>query len=279
MMKKYFLILNVVLIIVVLAILADISFSFARTGKVRFPQPPSPLSIEEKVKKEPQPYDYYSIITKRNLFAGGVEAEVEEYFEKGLPETPLNLKLKGTIIVEGLESLCIIEDAKTKKEEVYKKGDLVGENEIVKIERDHVVLKTSSGLISLVVYEGVSLPIIPVESADLVKKVANSRWSLSRNELSSVISNPNQFLGVEVSLYKEAGQVKGFRLKDVKSGSMAESLGVRSGDIIRKVEGQKLDGGVPKALQIYQEMKDKPVISVEIERNGRPITLTYEIKD
>jgi general secretion pathway protein C len=59
---------------------------------------------------------------------------------------------------------------------------------------------------------------------------------------------------------------------------LAESLGVRNGDIIRGVEGQRLDG-VERAIEIYKEVKDKPLISVEVERGGRPVTLTYEIKD
>lgn len=279
MLKKYFLILNVVLIVIALIIIVDISLSSARAGKILVPKPPLLPPGKEEVKKEPKPYEHYSIIVERNLFTGREGAFPEEGLLETLPGAVLNLKLKGTIVVEGLESLCIIEDSTTKKEEVYKRGGLVGENEIVKIERDHVILRTSAGLVSLVIYGESPLPGMASDTSRLVEKVASNRWSLSRSELTSVISNPNQFLGVEVNLYKEAGQVKGFRLKDVKSGSLAKSLGVRSGDIIRKVEGQELDGGVPKALQIYQEMKDKPVISVEVERDGRPITLTYEIRD
>lgn len=280
MLKKYFLILNVVLVIIALIIIVDISLSFARGEKMPVPKPPLPLPEKEKVREEPRPYEYYSIITERNLFTGREGAFPEEGLLETLPGAVLNLKLKGTIVVEGLESLCIIEDPKTKKEEVYKKGDLVGENEVVKIERDHVVLRTSAGLVSLVVYGEVSLFGMALDTSALVEKVASNRWSLSRSEFTSAISNPNQLLAqVKVTPYLEAGQVRGFRLDDVKRGSLAESLGVRSGDIIRKVGGQELDGGVPKALQIYQEIKDRPIISVEVERGGRPITLTYEITE
>ena len=285
MLKKYFLILDVVLVIIALIIVVDISFSFARAGKIPVTKPPvlppgkEEVKEKEKEKEKSRPYEHYSIIVDRNLFAGGVEAETEEYFEESLPETALNLELKGTIVVEGLESLCIIEDPKTKKEEVYKKGDLVGENEVVNIRRDQVVLRTSSGLVSLVVYEGASLPPISTDTTDLVRKAASNRWSLSRSELTSVISNPNQLLAqVKVTPYLEAGQVRGFRLDDVKRGSLAESLGVKDGDIIKGVEDQRLES-IEGAIQIYKEVKDKPVISVEIERNGRPVTLTYEIMD
>lgn len=280
MLKKYFLILNIVLFIIALIIVVDISLSFARGEKMPVPKPPLPLPEKEKVREEPRPYEYYSIIGERNLFAGVEGAFPEEGLLETLPGIVSNLKLKGTIVVEGLESLCIIEDPAAKKEEVYKKGDLVGENEIVKIERDHVVLRTSAGLVSLAVYGENFLPGMTPDTSRLVEKVASNRWSLSRSEFTSAISNPNQLLAqVKVTPYLEAGQVRGFRLDDVKRGSLAESLGVRSGDIIRKVGGQELDGGVPKALQIYQEIKDRPIISVEVERGGRPITLTYEITE
>ncbi len=280
MLKKYFLILNVVLIVIALTIIIDISLSFARVGKVAVPKPPPLPPGKEEVKEEPRLYEHYSIIIERNLFAAGEEGvSLEEGLLETLPGIVSNLKLKGTIVVEGLESLCIIEDPDTKKEEVYKKGDLVGENEIVKIERDHVVLKTSAGLVSLAVYGENFLPGMTSDTSRLVEKVASNRWSFSRSKFTSVISNPNQLLAqVKVAPYLEAGQIRGFRLDDVKKGSLAESLGVRDGDIIKGVEGQRLDS-IERAIQMYKEVKDRPIISVEVERGGRPITLTYEIKD
>lgn len=279
MLKKYFLILNVALVIIAFLIIVDISLSFARGGKIPVPKLPRLPIRKEEVKEGPRPYEYYSIIVARDLFAGGEEIRAEEYSKAGLPEVLPNLKLKGTIIVEGLGSLCIIEDSSTKKEEVYKIGDLIGENEIVKIERDHIVLKTSAGLVSLVVYGELPLSRNSTKNTDLVREVASNRWSLSRSELTSVVTNPNQFLAqVKVAPYLEAGQVRGFRVDDVKKGSLAESLGIRDGDIIKGVDGQRLDS-IEKAIQIYKEVRDRPIISVEIERGGRSITLTYEIMD
>lgn len=276
-MRRYLLILNVFLIIIALTILSDISFSLARAGRVSLPKPPSLLPVkEEEAEEEPKPYDYYSIISERNLFAGRLAGVT---IREGLPEALPDLKLKGTIVVEGLDSLCIIQDIATQKEEVYKRGDIVGGSEIVQIKRDHVVLKTPTGLASLIVYGGISLPSITPETSRLIEKVASNRWSFSRSEFTSVISNPSQLLAqVKVTPYLETGQVRGFRLDDVQKGSLAESLGVKDGDIIKGVEGQRLDG-VERAIEIYKEVKDRPVISVEVERGGRPITLTYEIKD
>lgn len=276
MLKKYFLILNVVLMVIALIILADISFSLAQAGKIAVPKPPLLPPGKEEAEEEPKPYEYYSIISERNLFAGRLAGVT---IGEGLLEALPDLKLKGTIVVEGLDSLCIIQDIATQKEEVYKKGDIVGGSEIVQIKRDHVVLKTPSGLASLIVYGGISLPGVSSQVSELVKQVASNRWSFSRDELTKVVSSPNELLAqVKVTPYLEAGQVRGFRLDDVKRGSLAESLGVRSGDIIKGVEGQRLDG-VERAIEIYKEVKDRPIISVEVERGGRPITLTYEIKD
>ncbi len=276
MIKRYLLILNVFLVIGALAILSDISFSLARAGKVTLPKPPSLLPVKEEVEKEPKPYDYYAIISERNFFAGKLAGVT---IGEGLPEALPDLKLKGTIVVEGLDSLCIIQDIATQKEEVYKKGDLVGGNEIVQIKRDHIVLKTPTGLASLIVYGGISLPGLSSQVSGLVRQVASNKWSLSRSEFTSVISNPSQLLAqVKVTPYLEAGQMRGFRLDNIQKGSLTERLGARSGDIVRKVEGQELDS-IERTIQIYQEVKDRPSINVEVERGGRPITLTYEIRD
>ena len=276
MLKRYFLILNVVLIVIALIIIVDISLSFARAGKVSIPKPPPLAPKKEEAKEKLQPYKHYSIIVERNFFAGRLTGVS---IGEGLPEALPDLKLKGTIVVEGLDSLCIIQDIATQKEEVYKKGDIVEGSEIVQIKRDRIVLKTPTGLVSLIVYGGISLPGLSSQGSGLVKQVATNRWSFSRDELTGVVSSPNKLLAqVKVTPYLEAGQVRGFRLDDVKEGSIVASLGIKGGDIIKGVEGQELDG-VERAIEIYKEVKDRPIISMEVERDGRPITLTYEIRD
>jgi type II secretion system protein C len=275
MIKKSLLILNTVLVIVALAIFVDIFSSLVRARQLEFPQPPPPPLTRENVQTEPQPYDYYCVIAERNLFA--LKDDKQESLV--VPAANLsNLKLKGTIIREGWEPFCIIELSRNRKEEVYKKGDLVEGNQIVQIDRDRVILKTSAGLVSLAVYGENFLSDLGLEIFPPVKQIARNQWSLSRSLLATVMDNPAQLLAQLSVTSPEAGEAKGIRIDNVTSGSLAESLGIKGGDIIREIEGRKVDS-IENAIQIYQEVLNRPMVKVEIERNGRPMSLFYEIKD
>lgn len=69
----------------------------------------------------------------------------------------------------------------------------------------------------------------------------------------------------------------GFKLVGVRPGSLYRALGIRSGDVITSVNGDKIDSP-NKALQLFEQLKSSSNIAVEIERRGQPKTLNYTIK-
>lgn len=73
------------------------------------------------------------------------------------------------------------------------------------------------------------------------------------------------------------GQPDGFRLQSIRSGTIFSAIGVRNGDVIRAVNGTKIDSP-QRALELYQSMLREDQVRVEIMRRGREETLTYNIK-
>lgn len=69
----------------------------------------------------------------------------------------------------------------------------------------------------------------------------------------------------------------GFKLVGVRPGSLYRALGIRSGDVITSINGDKIDSP-NKALQLFESLKNSSDIAVEIERRGQPKTLSYKIK-
>lgn len=76
--------------------------------------------------------------------------------------------------------------------------------------------------------------------------------------------------------YKD-NSYQGFKLVGVRPGSLYRALGIRSGDVITAVNGNKIDSP-NKALELFEQLKSSNNISVEIERRGQPKTLGYTIQ-
>ena len=72
-------------------------------------------------------------------------------------------------------------------------------------------------------------------------------------------------------------QYGGFKLVGVRPGSLYRTIGIRSGDIVTAVNGNKIDSPT-KALELFEQLKSSSNISVEIERRGQPKTLSYTIQ-
>ena len=73
------------------------------------------------------------------------------------------------------------------------------------------------------------------------------------------------------------GKYEGFKLVGVRPGSLYRAIGVRSGDVIKSVNGKPIDSP-NKALDLFEKLKNSSHISLDIERRGQPKQLSYTIK-
>jgi len=73
------------------------------------------------------------------------------------------------------------------------------------------------------------------------------------------------------------GKYEGFKLVGVRPGSLYRSIGVRSGDVIKSVNGKPIDSP-NKALELFEQLKASSSIQLEIERRGQPKQLSYSIQ-
>jgi S1-C subfamily serine protease len=68
----------------------------------------------------------------------------------------------------------------------------------------------------------------------------------------------------------------GFRLAAVRPGSFFERLGLRANDVVLRVDGRPING-VEDASAAYAWLRVTDKFSVEVLRNGRPLTLRYVV--
>ena len=70
------------------------------------------------------------------------------------------------------------------------------------------------------------------------------------------------------------GKPRGFKIVGVRPGSLYSHVGVRSGDILKSVNGEEINSPT-KALQLFEKLKNSDSVTLDVERRGRKQTLEY----
>jgi general secretion pathway protein C len=73
------------------------------------------------------------------------------------------------------------------------------------------------------------------------------------------------------------GKTDGFVIKRIQPGTLLLQMGLRHGDIIKRVNRMPLDTP-EKALQIMQQLREARQITVDLERGGAALSFSYEIE-
>ncbi|HPJ08440.1 MAG TPA: PDZ domain-containing protein, partial [Deltaproteobacteria bacterium] len=94
----------------------------------------------------------------------------------------------------------------------------------------------------------------------------------------AAMRNMDQLIGnARVVPYYRGGQPYGFRVSDVVEGSQIHEYGMRTGDIIRSVNGVPIR--TPQdALSAYQELQSSSTVQLEVERQGTTTSISVPLR-
>ena len=111
-----------------------------------------------------------------------------------------------------------------------------------------------------------------------IVRVDPGTWRVSREIILENFANVGSLSSqATVTPYMVRGQQQGFRLMQLKAGSVLQQIGLQNGDVLQKVNG--LDIHSPQeALQAYQQLQTEATVRLNILRNNRQTTLTYELR-
>ena len=231
---------------------------------------------------------YSSILTK-NPFGSPLEfspisaKQGSNEVRRGLPA---NLILVGTVVGPDKLSYAIFEDKSRQglfKQEVVRFGESVlNYGTLSAIEPASVELRqqTETFTISIVNLKDVnfSRPYSPVSKSSLAKKVGERAYLLNRTKVQQSLDNPEHLL-TDARLLPNIKNNKqeGFKMFEVKRGGIYESLGLRNGDILLRVN--ELEISNPEvAIQAMTALKGMDKINLDIIRNGEKLSMNYEIR-
>jgi general secretion pathway protein C len=111
-----------------------------------------------------------------------------------------------------------------------------------------------------------------------VRKVGPYEYQIDRAMLEENLQDLSK-LGMEARIIPNYvdGKYQGFRLVGLTPNSLLRAIGLESGDLVTRVNGQDID--TPnKALQLFEQLRASPTISLDIERRGQKATMTYKVK-
>jgi general secretion pathway protein C len=100
------------------------------------------------------------------------------------------------------------------------------------------------------------------------------RCVMSREVWNRLLNGPPQ---ARVVPFIGDGKARGFRIYAVAPGSLLARLLLRSGELIRSIDGADVTSP-DAALDTYARIRNANRFSVEVERRGEPLTFVYEIR-
>lgn len=102
--------------------------------------------------------------------------------------------------------------------------------------------------------------------------------SISRQVITQVLANPEPLLRqVQLMPVMVGGQWSGFRARFVKEGSLVASLGLRTGDVITRVNGETLDSP-ERLLSLLPLLRSAGRFEVELERDGQRVVEAVQLE-
>lgn len=111
-----------------------------------------------------------------------------------------------------------------------------------------------------------------------VTRIGENTFSMDEAGLNQLTSNFNQFMTqVRLIPYFEGNKNSGYRLAAIRPGTAFEKLGFAGGDVIQAINGVDLTSP-ERMFTIFQNLKDEKRVSVNVLRQGKKTTLTYEIR-
>jgi len=311
-MKRYFWLLYLLLVTVAAALAAEIVNAYI-SAQLAAPLKPAQTQASDPSGPLAQkaPLTHYDVINKRNVFNASPPSEAPAPSQASEPPapvpeppaTPLPFKLVGTVAGAHAPRFAILETtANPPGQAVYQVGDVVQQVIIVDIRSDCVVLERGEGRRESLCFQAESgtAPLqqsaVPAPAAGQraaapapaprqgdpgstgIVRVDPGTWRVGRDLIMENFANVGSLSSqATVTPYFVQGQQQGFRLSQMRVGGLLPQIGLQEGDVLQTVNGLNLYTP-QEALQAYQQLQTESTVQINILRNNRPATLTYELR-
>jgi len=185
------------------------------------------------------------------------------------------LELLGTTM--GNSAVAFIYNPQDQSRGLFKKDDNVSGFKISLILPGKVILEKDG------IFQELSLTSSGIKKTEekelFVAKDESGTMIINKFQLMAQMFQANEILS-KIKIMPQSGilpnKLSGFRIENVPSGSLLEEAGIKNGDIIYSIQGQKLES-IHDALTMFNRIQNQSRIELVLLRNEIPVTLKYEI--
>ena len=291
MVNRYFNIANILLITAGVYLLVNGFYSIV-TAKFDYSATSTPSTSSKQqpppVEQPKAPLSQYRTIVNRDIFNTAKQEMVKPEPKKvnldTLKETELKLKLWGTVSRQDGAAYAVIEDTKTREQNLYRTGDSIQNATVKLILREKVVLTVNNSDEILTMEEiasggksrrtgrrSQSARKLPVSSYS--RKITLNRANIE-NALENVGDLMNQ---ATIRPHIEDGRPAGIAITGIRPNAIFRKMRLRNGDVITGVNGRSIES-VEDAISVFEDLTSASDIKVDIKRRGRNQTLDYKIE-
>jgi general secretion pathway protein C len=113
---------------------------------------------------------------------------------------------------------------------------------------------------------------------DGIKDLGGGKYSVEQAEIDYALSNLDK-LSREARIVPNFadGSTNGFKVFSIRRNSALRKMGLKNNDVLTSVNGFDLSD-TEKALEIYSKLQSDKSFSLEVLRNGEPMTLEYSVQ-
>jgi len=193
-----------------------------------------------------------------------------------------DIKLKGTYL-EDVNSFIVIEDHLGTT--FLYKGDRYMGYTLKEIYDNRAVFEKNGKHYDLVIEEGPSgksthagVNAAAGEGAGSASAAESFEpVTVTHDEIESYIKNPNKiWRNVRIQEIRKNGRIDGFRVNYVKKGSFFEQAGLRSGDVIKAIDGSELHS-LSDVMKYYNNIGNLDGLTLTVHRGGEDVDLEFNI--
>lgn len=203
-----------------------------------------------------------------------------------LPETKLNLVLRGVYASENPQAAGAILSEPSGKQGFYRVGARLPGGAVLKeVHADHIILERRGRL------ETLRLPKEKIDGAQ--QRARRSSSGLGRGAVTAslpadreptprefrdiVVKDPQRLTDiVQMTPYSKGGRFIGYRITPGKNKALFDSFGLRTGDIVTSINGITIDSPT-NGLSVLRSLATARQVSIEVERNGVKQTLQLDL--
>jgi type II secretory pathway component PulC len=199
----------------------------------------------------------------------------------------LPVQINGTIYTgDPKKSFVILKDPKIPDADIYKPGDAVIDHEdyeIYKVERGSLEVRKGNSKICVAIsgYKKVGAADVGSSASPSSKVAGESKeFEFDAAFISQEIGPGYATILNCAKLIPEidsSGKMQGFKMISIATSCLFDRIQIQNGDVLTEVNGISLkDAG--QGFKLYQSLQEERTTTINILRNGEPITRTVRVK-